>query len=53
MWSSYANNQKELLNAVLSLDVEEGPDHLYDEYKLMGIIPHDSLFVELFLRLQL
>ena len=47
MWARYATNQAELPTAVLSLDVEEVPGHLYDEYKLMGHISHENLFVEL------
>ena len=47
MWKRYAINQAELPTAVLSLDVEEVPGHLYDEYKLVGLISHENLFVEL------
>ena len=47
MWKQYAANQAELSTAVLSLDVEEVPDHLYDEYRLVGTIPHDNDCVEL------
>ena len=32
MWERYAINQAELPTTVLSLDVEEVPGHLYDEY---------------------
>ena len=47
MWKRYEANQAELPTAVLSLDVEEVPAHLYDEYRLVGLIKHKNEFVEL------
>ena len=47
MWKQYEANQAELPTAVLSLDVEEVPGHLYDEYRLVGLINHKHEFVEL------
>ena len=47
MWKQYGANQAELPTAVLSLDVEEVPGHLYDEYRLVGLISHKHEFVEL------
>ena len=47
MWERYRANQAEMPTAVLSLDVEEIPGHLYDEYRLIGKILHLNSHVEL------